>query len=92
VTYNPNASHNLTYPNSGKAPTDTRWFDVRKVGPDYNVKKLEGLIEYYTQMAERCRSGKSSSFAKLTPEQADGFERAANEVRAELAERKGEAA
>ena len=84
MTYTPNASHNLTYPSSGKSPSDTRWFDVREVGQDYGKSQLERLIEYYEQMAVICREDRASNLSRRGPKDAPAFERAAEAARAEL--------
>jgi hypothetical protein len=55
VTYNPNASHNLTYPNSGKAPADTRWFYVKE--PEYTHDEYDRLkIESARKTMETARN------------------------------------
>jgi hypothetical protein len=79
VTYNPNASHNLTYPNSGKAPADTRWFYVKE--PEYTHDEYDRLkIESARKTMETARKyGRQEDVERM--------ERYIAKVEAEIAER-----
>lgn len=79
--------HHLTYPSSGRAPEDTRWFYLTEVKPDHKAQSLLKRIEYCEQMAERARQGsKPGSFVKFNPDSVRAFEQAAEEARRAYAE------